>query len=156
MKRTVHITLTPTEMAARFCEMGSDEQAEFFAECGRLASDWGASKRDMQWLSVGDAARKNFDAANALSMMAAPLFSHTMFYIDDNSKLQAENARLRRELAEAKARVKLYDMDLHPENYVDEDYDEECSECLGKGWDEDSQGNRWDCDHCGSSGRVRL
>lgn len=45
MKRTIEIDVpvSPTELAEAFCEMDSEEQAEFFAEVWRLALNWGGA-----------------------------------------------------------------------------------------------------------------
>ena len=37
---TVDVAITPQELAAAFCEMDSNEQAEFFAEIWQIAKAW--------------------------------------------------------------------------------------------------------------------
>lgn len=37
---TIPIELEPSELAFCFCEMKSDEQAEFFNEVGRIIKNW--------------------------------------------------------------------------------------------------------------------
>ncbi len=44
---------TPAELAAAFCEMDDDAQAQFFIECARIAEGWPASA-SMQWYRVGE------------------------------------------------------------------------------------------------------
>ena len=40
IKRTFTIEPEPSELAACFCNMSSDGQAEFFNEVGRIIKDW--------------------------------------------------------------------------------------------------------------------
>lgn len=92
------IEATPEELAAAFCNMGSDEQAAFFAECERIGLTW-REKREKegsrgwflgsgwQWFQVGQECLKaqgglDSPAARALATMAAPLFAHSMLYCE--------------------------------------------------------------------------
>lgn len=49
----VNIEITPEEMAAMWCAMGSDEQARFLNEIGNIAVEWkpGYLERQMQYIT---------------------------------------------------------------------------------------------------------
>lgn len=41
VNRDINIELTPTEIAAAFCELDSDEMVDFFDAIGEITADWG-------------------------------------------------------------------------------------------------------------------
>jgi hypothetical protein len=55
MKLQVDVTLTAVELADAFCEMGDEQQAQFFIEVARIADGWppGIMPRGWQWREVG-------------------------------------------------------------------------------------------------------
>lgn len=99
MKKIIEATTiegTPQELARAFCNLGSNEQAEFFAECERVSLTWTEQARQKvpprlclgawwQWQQVGsECLRRGLDApaARVLATMAAPLFAHTLAYTE--------------------------------------------------------------------------
>lgn len=50
---TVDVEITPQELAAAFCEMGSDEQAAFFAAIKPITDQWPGAGLCMQarWIN---------------------------------------------------------------------------------------------------------
>lgn len=54
LTRTFDVTLSPDDVAALFCEMNDDEQAQFFEHVGRRMAEWGAFKRDTQVISIAE------------------------------------------------------------------------------------------------------
>jgi len=53
MKLTVNVKLTPAELAAAFCELDDEAQAQFFIDAARIAETWGGAGPAMQWFTVG-------------------------------------------------------------------------------------------------------
>lgn len=53
MKITVEADFTPLMLAEAFCDMGDEEQAQFFIECTAIMGRWGAGKRSMQAHYIG-------------------------------------------------------------------------------------------------------
>lgn len=52
--RTVEVELTPIDLATAFCEMGDEEQAQFFIECAVISRRWESPiARAMQFYEVG-------------------------------------------------------------------------------------------------------
>jgi hypothetical protein len=49
----VDLKLTPETLAAAFCDMDDEQQAQFFIEAARIAETWTSSSRHMQWFYVG-------------------------------------------------------------------------------------------------------
>lgn len=52
MKLSLTVRLKPAELAEAFCELGDDDQAQFFIECARIAEGWEQSA-GMQWSRIG-------------------------------------------------------------------------------------------------------
>jgi hypothetical protein len=50
---TVDIPMTPATLAAAFCEMDDEQQAQFFIEAARIAQTWPSEAKAMQWFYVG-------------------------------------------------------------------------------------------------------
>jgi hypothetical protein len=87
----VTITASPKELAEAFCDLGSNEQAEFFAHCHTIHERWtkqweeGGRKTfycsGMQWYHIGATARDlgmYSPAAEVIMDIAAPLYVHTL------------------------------------------------------------------------------
>jgi len=58
VKLTIEIDrkFTPREIAAAFCDLDDEGQAQFFIECASIASEWNIPGRlgaDWQWYVVG-------------------------------------------------------------------------------------------------------
>lgn len=53
MKLTVDVTIGPAELAARFCELNDEDQAQFFIECAKQMATWPAYNRMGQLSSIG-------------------------------------------------------------------------------------------------------
>ena len=87
---TASVELTPAMMAEAFWTMGSHEQAEFFDELARVIQEdhktntSAYSLGELQWFFVGDELRKdqNKQARDMLMTMAAPLYLHTLAYVE--------------------------------------------------------------------------
>lgn len=50
---TADVTLTPAQLAAIWCELDDDAQAQFFIEAAHLAAKWGPLARDTQARAIG-------------------------------------------------------------------------------------------------------
>ena len=88
---TADVQLTPTMLAESFWSMGTDQQAEFFAELARIIEtyheankprSWAWSLGEMQWHALGkelrdDSGRCN-KAGEMLMTLAAPMYLHTL------------------------------------------------------------------------------
>lgn len=89
---TASIELTPTMMAEAFWKMGSHIQAEFLDELARVIREDHKTNRfayhygELQWFFLGDELRqdKNAHAREMLMTMAAPLYLHTLQYMESN------------------------------------------------------------------------
>jgi hypothetical protein len=53
MKITVEAEFTPLMLAEAFCDMGDEDQAQFFIECTAIMGRWGPGKREMQAHYIG-------------------------------------------------------------------------------------------------------
>ena len=40
MKLDIDVTLTPRQIAQAFCDLGDEDQAQFFIECAAIAATW--------------------------------------------------------------------------------------------------------------------
>jgi hypothetical protein len=83
---------TPAELAEAFCNMDSEAQADFFAECERISLSWRPQARQerpqsmcmgawWQWNQVGsECLKRGIDTpgARVLATLAAPLYAHTL------------------------------------------------------------------------------
>lgn len=84
------VQLTPAMMAEAFWQMGSIQQSEFFDELARVIREDHKTNRsayslgELQWFYVGDELRKekNKEARDMLMTMAAPLYLHTLNYME--------------------------------------------------------------------------
>ena len=87
---TASVELTPAIMAEAFWAMGSQEHTEFFDELSRVIREdhktntKAYSLGELQWFFVGDELRKdqNKQARDMLMTMAAPLYLHTLAYVE--------------------------------------------------------------------------
>lgn len=87
---TSNVELTPAMMAEAFWAMGSDQQADFFDELARvIREDQKTNKNayglgELQWFFTGSVLReeKFKDARDMLMTMAAPLYLHTLAYVE--------------------------------------------------------------------------
>ncbi len=84
---TATVQLTPAMLAEAFWGLGSDGQAEFFAELAKVikADHEGGNRSayslgELQWFYVGDELDKpaNKEARDMLMTMAAPHYMHTL------------------------------------------------------------------------------
>lgn len=83
---TTTVRITPKMFAEAFWDMGSDDQAAFFAELNKLVQhDYATSPKsqawslgEMQWFYLGDALGGNKEARDMLMAMAAPLYLNTL------------------------------------------------------------------------------
>ena len=86
----IEIKLTPSMMAKAFWNLGSVEQAEFFSELSRvIREDYTVNNSaygngELQWHFTCDEMQSKSmkDAKDTLMSMAAPLYLHTLNYID--------------------------------------------------------------------------
>jgi len=88
---TASVNLTPEIMAQAFWSMGSDLQVAFFDELAAIiqhdhinGNKSAYSLGELQWFFVGDELfkHKNKQARDMLMTMAAPLYLHTLAYIE--------------------------------------------------------------------------
>lgn len=87
MKTEVKCTLTVRQLAELFCELGSDEMAQFFTECRQISEAWPSSFGIyMQALYMRDDLPPYSEGRQFLMDLAAPFFVHTLNYCDDLSK----------------------------------------------------------------------
>jgi hypothetical protein len=73
IRREIELTLTPKELAEEFAELDANQQADFFAEVGRLARAWTEpAAGTMQWHYIGReiARRRDIDAIWCVSEIA--------------------------------------------------------------------------------------
>lgn len=84
----IEIKLNPQQVAELFCQMGSEEMAQFFTECHRLSKgpDWSAGGIFAQALWVADEMKVGTPGAEFLMDLAAPWYTHTLRYIDTNGE----------------------------------------------------------------------
>jgi hypothetical protein len=87
---TASVNLTPEMMAQAFWSMGSDLQVAFFDELAAIIQNDHVSGNksayslgELQWFFVGDELlnHKNKKARDMLMTMAAPLYLHTLSYV---------------------------------------------------------------------------
>lgn len=85
------VKLTPAMMAEAFWELGSGEQAEFFAQLAKVikADHEGGNRSayslgELQWFYMGDELDQpgNKEARDMLMTMAAPHYMHTLMACD--------------------------------------------------------------------------
>ncbi len=81
MEVTTHVTLTPEAMASEFWKMGSDDQCKFFESLGKNIGD-ATYNAELQWCYVAEGMQKNDLARSTLMSLAAPLFWHTLNYME--------------------------------------------------------------------------
>lgn len=83
---TTSVNITPQMMADAFWDMGTDEQAEFFAALNKVIQhdlatkpkSWAWGLGELQWYHLGDTLNQNKDAREMLMAMAAPLYLNTL------------------------------------------------------------------------------
>ena len=77
MKLTVDLALSPAELAASFCDLNDEEQAQFFIDVARIAQGWKGVYRSMQWFSVGrhlrDCSCSTYEARDMVKEIAGGL-----------------------------------------------------------------------------------
>lgn len=90
---TAHVEITPAMMAEAFWSMGSHSQAEFLDELARVIREDHKTNSsayhygELQWAFLADDLRqeKNAHAREMLMTMAAPLYWHTLDYMQRRS-----------------------------------------------------------------------
>lgn len=88
MKMETNIELTPIQVAKVFCDMSSEQMAQFFAECKRLSEgpDWAAGGIYAQALWVREEMKPGTPGGDFLMDLAAPWYTHTLRYIDSHGE----------------------------------------------------------------------
>lgn len=89
---TTSVNITPQMMADAFWEMGTDEQAEFFAALNKVVrhdhatkpKSWAWGLGELQWYYLGDTLHQNKDAREMLMAMAAPLYLNTLRHAEQS------------------------------------------------------------------------
>jgi hypothetical protein len=88
---TVQIRITPSMMAEAFWNMGSEQQLEFFEHLATVIKEdhktntMAYSMGALQWYFLGDEMRTNKQARDMLMTMAAPLYLHTLNFVENQS-----------------------------------------------------------------------
>jgi hypothetical protein len=77
VKLEVTLDLTPAQLAEAFCELGDEEQADFFIAAARIALEKWTHPACMQWHAVGrhlrDCSCSTYDAQQMVSDIADAL-----------------------------------------------------------------------------------
>jgi len=80
---TIDVPITPQEMAAAFCEMGDQEQADFFAAIKPITDEWPGAGLCAQsnWIN----ARLNADGRFVLETLASHLPAEVLSRLAENA-----------------------------------------------------------------------